>query len=65
MKTKDEFVDVYPFTFVHISLVANQYFVDIIRGVLLDIPNPVSDIYMLGEQIVSECLKHNNNHQAF
>jgi hypothetical protein len=57
MKTKDELIDVYPFTFVHISLVANQYFVDIVRGVLLDIPNPVSDVYMLSEQIVSECLQ--------
>jgi hypothetical protein len=47
---------VYPFTFVHISLVANQYFVDIIRGMLLDIPNPVSDVYMLDEQIVNKWL---------
>lgn len=31
----------YPFAFIHVSLVAHKYLIDIIRGMLLNVPDPV------------------------
>ena len=44
----------YPLAFVHIGLVANQNFVDIIRGMLFNVPNPVSDVCILDEPIANK-----------
>jgi hypothetical protein len=44
----------YPLAFVHIGLVANQNLVDVIRGVLFNVPNPVSDVCILDEPIANK-----------
>ena len=36
----------YPLALIHVNFVTHQYFVDIVRSMLLNIPNPVSDIYI-------------------
>lgn len=50
-------MDLYPFALVHICLIANQNFVDIIRGMLLNVPNPVSDVCILDETFINKSVK--------
>lgn len=49
----DEFTD-YPFALIHVSFVSHQYFVDIIRGMLFNVPDPVPNVYMnVGPRIIN------------
>jgi hypothetical protein len=33
-----------PFAFIHVSLVTNQYLVDIVRSMLLNVTNPIPNV---------------------
>ena len=35
----------YPFALIHVSFVTDQYFVHIVRSMLLNVPDPVPDVY--------------------
>jgi hypothetical protein len=43
--TRDWVSDVYSFTLVHICLVSHQDLIHIVRCMLLDVPDPVSNIW--------------------
>lgn len=52
-------LDQYPFTLIHISLVAYQNFVHIIRGMLLDVAYPIPYVCVLENKLKCQYNKEN------
>lgn len=51
----------YPFAFIHISFVAYQYLVNIVRSMLLNVTNPIPDIWTQDDIRLSAMQKRNKN----
>jgi hypothetical protein len=53
--------DIYPFAFIHISFVAHQYLVNIVRSMLLNVTNPIPDIWIKDDIRILAMYKRSKN----